>query len=233
MQGFEKYLEKEYVMGHVYPCLRPAGSLLWPRNPHEYTKKFLDMEIYYRVSAETESQVIDYSVTNDLMIQLGLFPDDLCKLAEANARENAEIRELNDYLTEMVTKYGDDLKDIVEDRQPEEEAKRPIYIATTNDGWHGAGVITCTDVLDRVAEKSNSPVLLVIPSSVHEVLVLPFGDDTPTISHINRLIGMVNSDVLDQDDRLSDHCYIYDSKRKTFTMTFADGSYGDQTVWGK
>ena len=87
--------------------------------------------------------------------------------------------------------------------QPEEFFPSPFVVVTTEDQIYGAAAII------KAKEKLNELFpdgYYVIPSSVHEVLVLPkdIGKDT---AEINALIDEVNTTQLDSTDVLSNRVY--------------------------
>lgn len=198
--NMNQYLEKGYVMENVIPCLRPIGT----GKENDYSEKYIDMELYYRVTVPAESgQIVSFVVTKQLMIALGLFPEDLRRVAEANARENAKITTMENFFASFMWSPNE---------YPEEAV--PLYIVTNADTFNGAGVAICPEVLDRIAKETEARTLIVIPSSIHEILVMPVTDSTPGISEVNRIIKLVNSTVLKEEDLLSDHCYIYNAQTK-------------------
>lgn len=90
-----------------------------------------------------------------------------------------------------------------------------ILIAATNNAMHkGAGMMYSTDVLDQLCSMFNTSKLFVLPSSVHEILAVPYRNDPEIIDFINESIQEINDTELDPMDILSEHVYIYDSDLK-------------------
>lgn len=86
----------------------------------------------------------------------------------------------------------------------------PILVVTNQYGVNGATVILYPNILERIAEKLQSD-LYVLPSSIHEVLILPAN---PTMySTLENMVSEVNAHEVAQDDFLSNQVYFYNYKK--------------------
>lgn len=85
--------------------------------------------------------------------------------------------------------------------------KSPFHIVTNKDGRYGAAsIIKAKLELETLFHDGY----YIIPSSIHEMLVLPIDqgvDDTD----LENMIGEVNTYVLDEKDYLSDHLYKFNA----------------------
>lgn len=88
-----------------------------------------------------------------------------------------------------------------------EEGPIPLYILTNESGIHGATHVMKESVLKEMAEKCDSDIF-VIPSSVHEVLLIPVEDGADG-DEMTAIIKDINGSILDPKDILSDHVYVY------------------------
>ena len=82
-----------------------------------------------------------------------------------------------------------------------------MYVLSNTNNLHGATEICNYDAIKEIAEKLNSD-LFVIPSSIHEVLLVPKTDDINT-QHLTDMVQAVNSTDVSPDEVLSDHVYIF------------------------
>lgn len=90
-----------------------------------------------------------------------------------------------------------------------------ILIAATNNAMaKGGGMMYSTEVLDQLCLMFGVSKIFVIPSSIHEILAVPYGNDPDMLNFINETIQEINDTELDPMDFLSDHVYIYDSDLK-------------------
>ena len=81
-----------------------------------------------------------------------------------------------------------------------------LYVATTNSRYWGACVMVYPDFLRDVALFLGQD-FYIIPSSVHEVLILP-GKNAPTVENLNNIIAQINEKLLDPFERLSNQVYL-------------------------
>ncbi len=82
-----------------------------------------------------------------------------------------------------------------------------LYILTNRSGIHGAAVLLYDGVLGEIAEELETD-LIVIPSSVHEVLItrcLPGMEP----GKLGELVRDINVSQVEKEDWLSDHVYVY------------------------
>lgn len=86
---------------------------------------------------------------------------------------------------------------------PEERFESPFIIVSNVTGFYGASAIL--NAREQLAKMLPNG-YYIIPSSVHEVLVIPkeYGADS---DKLDGLIGDVNENVLANEDYLSDHAY--------------------------
>lgn len=89
-----------------------------------------------------------------------------------------------------------------------------IYILSNEQKLYGAGCMFYKGVLKRAAEKIGSG-FYVLPSSVHEVMLLPSGGtDRKELDGLCALVAEINrSDVLREEDVLTDEVYYYDMEK--------------------
>ena len=82
-----------------------------------------------------------------------------------------------------------------------------LYPITTKSGLHGASCLLYPGLLKNFADGLQSD-LLVIPSSIHDCILVPT-NRLHDYDSINEKIGMVNQQNVPEDERLSDHTYLY------------------------
>lgn len=91
--------------------------------------------------------------------------------------------------------------------ETDDEGKPLKMISVSNVTMReGAGVMVYPDMMKKLAEKEQSD-LFIIPSSVHEVLVVPYSDGEEET--LLKMIKDVNSSCIDREEVLSDSLYVY------------------------
>lgn len=82
-----------------------------------------------------------------------------------------------------------------------------MYVLSNSEKLYGASAILYPDVLSYFAGKLNCD-FYILPSSIHEVLLLPIQPDT-TPYELNCIIRDVNQSHVLKEEILSDHVYIF------------------------
>ena len=84
----------------------------------------------------------------------------------------------------------------------------PFPKISTHDGTYGAVGLYITDAMKELCRMHEVNEITVIPSSVHEILVVPV--EMP-IDELKNLIGHVNDTEVEPQERLSYNAYIYNA----------------------
>ena len=87
-----------------------------------------------------------------------------------------------------------------------------MWILSNEEGWYGAAHIVNTETLQMVANELKSN-FFVLPSSVHEVLCLPYDGNPQDKADVLRcIVESVNRDVVSPEEFLSDSVYWFNGK---------------------
>jgi len=91
-----------------------------------------------------------------------------------------------------------------------------LLVLTNETRVNGAGTILYPNLLETIANQLDSD-LIIIPSSIHEVLILRKTGDLK-LEDLDVLVKMVNHEELATTEVLSNHVYIYLKDEKELTM---------------
>ena len=83
----------------------------------------------------------------------------------------------------------------------------PLYVLSNTSGLHGACVMLYPNVLKKLADRLDRD-LVILPSSIHEVLLLPY-DENVVFDELADMVAAINHSDVPVEDRLSDHVYFY------------------------
>lgn len=171
---------------------------------------FLDLAItFHVVCRHTEKGIETMNVTNRLMDYWQVGTRELMPLAEINTPRLFPVQ--TESLEKMLTRFLT-MGEVPDDE--EEPVLSPLLILTNTKGTYGASVIVYPDLMKKLAEKYNTSFYL-IPSSVHEVLLMPENSEEE-LSDISQMVNHVNSKHVREEDILSDHAYFYDREKNRF-----------------
>ena len=174
--------------------------------PHE---KVEDLALIYRLDlGESSNGRMTSIVTNQMMEQYGITQEQLHQDAVENAAilHPASLRSMREVMASMMGMEPD----------PPMPGEPELMVATTQDAYMGASVIQYPGFMDMAAEKIDGD-FFVLPSSIHEVLLLP--DDGKADYHeLEAMVQTINANEVAPADRLSDNVYHYDKTDRVFEL---------------
>lgn len=178
--------------------------------------KFMDLALTFYFYIEVEgcadrsaSIQIDNGHLEMWKIDMGRLYD----LAVENTRQKmpVSLRNMKEIIVELLKREGvHSSQDAVEDFQKASD-ELPMYVLSNRKNYFGATTIYYPGVLKEFAKKVHSD-LIILPSSVHEVILLP-ADGSENIGELNEMIADINLNQVAEDEVLSDHLYYYDLTR--------------------
>lgn len=92
----------------------------------------------------------------------------------------------------------------------------PMYILTNHQKLHGAGCILYPNLLNDLCETFHDD-LYILPSSVHEVLLLP-ASNVHSSQNLCEIIKDVNRTQVQAEEILSDHAYFFSKKTRQLSI---------------
>ena len=178
-----------------------------------------DLAVTYHIAiGKEESGTMSAPITNRLMEGYGATVEQLHQLALDNmdTLTPASFKSMTETMVDMM------LPDMMRSGMSEEEARETIaqmipstpeeklYVLTNEDKLNGAAIVLNDKVMDEISEKLGQD-FYILPSSVHEVLVVP-KDPNADLSTLESMVQEVNATQVRPEERLSDHVYAYDAK---------------------
>lgn len=201
LSGFRNW---ETVHGDIYPKLVNAeqNKELLEKIPH---RNFMDLAVVYYAVARNQAQedIGTILIYNGHMEIWGQEEENLYQTAMRNMRADGEA----DFVTlESVVKHI--LRGIT---LPDDESKdlrsKNMYILTNHRRCFGAAEILDKKTLRTIADQIGDR-FIVLPSSVHETIVLPPKEEAE-YRRLADMVREVNDTQVDVDERLSYHVYVY------------------------
>lgn len=209
-------LDVEMVKHFSYVKDKLSIRLVNYENNKEFLKnvpyiKFLDLVIICYINIFDEGII---KVTNDLLDNYGVSKKKLFDIAKENTMKILPV-------------YGENMESVIEKLMRGEISEGKglapflpgdmMYVLSNEKKNFGAAAIIYEDVLKNLSEQIQDD-LLILPSSVHEVILLPYKNTTADV--INMVYEINRSDALNPEDVLSDTVYLY--RRDTEMIERAD-----------
>ena len=196
----QKLTEESFARRHVCYRLinRDRNSELLKDTPH---RDFLDLAIVYFLSVDVGTETHGSILVKDSMMRSwGMDEEELFEIAKRNTPVlfHYESGRLSDVIKELSGDFtiGDGRAD--------------LRILTNREKLNGASVILYDGVLEREAKEAGGDIY-VIPSSVHEVLLVK-KDEGMDVSDVASMIKDINETMVSPEEVLSDSLYSYSSE---------------------
>lgn len=199
------------MRGRIFPKVinYEKNKEMLTRTPHV---RFLDLAVvFFYQTSELYPDLGEGAVTvHERMKQVwGVNEEKLMK----HAMENLRDQECNlKNLGELLGMYGLDAKDGVE---------TALHILAVYNGMYGAAAMLNRQFMEEACDTLGCSKIWIIPSSVHEVLLLPHGCSVET--HDLHLMCVEVNQTLEQEDVLSNSIYVYDNETKQINISDLKG----------
>ena len=92
-----------------------------------------------------------------------------------------------------------------------------MYVLTNTDSTLGASKIMDSNQLNRIADIFEDD-LLILPSSIHECMIVPAGSEDGDVEWLRKTLEDVNKKVVKPKDYLADTVYYYNRHTKKITV---------------
>ena len=172
-----------------------------------------DLAVIYKfIIQDTGEGIIGATLTNHTIAGMGIHEDELFRKAMNNRRENAPyvIKNLEDIIHGLNESLG--MKET-----PKEDGLDSFLdcsVLTSQDGLFGASCILYPEAVKELAVSKGGNFLL-LPSSIHEWLVIP---DIGISDELEDIVRFVNQNEVGEEEVLSDHVYYYDVQKQELSI---------------
>lgn len=161
-------------------------------------------------------------ITKDLIDELSIDPTELNQAALSNMFKDMELQYLSKIASNITlgkenAMNNDDFTDIT--AKLNEGTLDTMIVLSNHERQYGAATILCNEFLQNCKQD-----LVILPSSTHEVMLLPYTGKTTDLKELQAIVQFVNTTEVDELEQLSDSVYLYD--HKTQEISLACDRYG-------
>lgn len=178
--------------------------------------RYLDLAVvFYAVISREEDTLATALITETIFDTWGITKEQLLvdTLEMMQKEFPAEVTTMYDILKKHMRECAADpfakQMNAPEIDLEEIEYSKSFLMATIKGNINGAAVLLYPGFLKSIAEKLGAKELNIIPSSIHELLLLPMDEKTKR-NYILDMIAEVNREEVQPEEKLSDSLYIYD-----------------------
>lgn len=195
--------EWDFVKTRLQLCLQKKG------NENIVKRDFLDLEQYVRVIVDSdENGNSSFKVNPNFLNTWNITEDILFNAAWDCTRPTFTQRNMMQIMSEMMGMSIEEIKEMSGDAQNQ-------IILSNDKSLNGAIAMCDTWFLSEIANKYESD-LVILPSSIHEVIVIPTTDKE--LFAYDRMVHEVNEEHVLPEEVLSNHAYRF--SRDTMEITF-------------
>lgn len=194
----DEFLNRDYLMSHVLPRLVSSSNEYDLKVNDIAYIKFLDMCILFFVPVDEFLSDGAFTVKNHLLELLDITLDDIKSAAIHNLESQVEIKNMMEVLTQM-EKFDFPVLEI---------GFLPMWVCTNTSKHYGAAVMLCPSVI-RELEKVLGNTFFFLPSSIHDVIAVPYDEDEDAVHGLADIVNVVNTTAVNLEDMLTDSVYIF------------------------
>ncbi len=204
------FVNRDFILANVLPRFRRIEELdMIEKNTDLLFCHACDVDLlvtyYFPVNGFAPGALGTIAVTKKLAEAAGLAFLDIANAADYNAEREMKVVPMREMMLELL---GDDAE-LAAELIPEGEL--PFYVLTNENKVQGAGLLASEPVRKKLYDRFGK--YFVIPSSIHEVLIIPAKDAPVDPDALRNMIEDVNDTQVPEEERLSYHPFFYDGTK--------------------
>ena len=190
----DQLMSREFIMNNVYIGIQRESE----EDIVKMACDFDGMEAFLYVRGDMEVEA-GYSIKVNKYFLAHAYVDvtEAWDRAKENTFAETEIQSIAKMLAEMCGMPYDETI----------EMDIPMYVITNKCRLRGASAILDRKALEEFAQEHGAEELVVLPSSIHEMIVVPF-DGSMDIEEMSAMVREINAAEVKPEERLTDRAYI-------------------------
>lgn len=187
----------------VYAKLVPRNDVFLSGKAN---RDFLDMNIIYYVRVgEADGGIETCTITTAMCDAYGVTEEELFKGALNNITEDIVAHRS---LSSVLSAFGFHIHGV----ENPEKIFEPMTVLTNRNHTFGASLIIKEEVLEKAMERMHTDELIILPSSIHEVLVINANGIEKDIASFKEMVKAVNDTEVKPSEILSYNVYRYNKR---------------------
>jgi len=131
----------------------------------------------------------------------------------------AVLRSIDEVMKAIAKNHlGDNYREDIIDDLLNTTTKSSLYVLSNTAGIYEVAIILYDGIFGEFSEKPGKD-LLILPSSIHGTLLIPY-EDGFGINELKERVRHINQAEIPEEDVLSDNVYCYRRKRDTISIAF-------------
>ena len=217
----QNILYSEKSRTQIYPKLinAKANQELLKTSPH---KMLEDLAVVYELhvpDVQVEGCHGNIKITDELLDKIGIPREEIYDLALHNAERDREVffTSMYDLLKNMMTEDEVAEENFWQDFKETAYYENPMYVLSNTEKYNGATSLLYDNVLKECSEKCGGADMVILPSSIHETILIPIQEiNENDLSVYSKIVYEVNCTNVSMEEKLSDTVYAYDREKDRF-----------------
>ena len=156
----------------------------------------IESYLYIRGEADREESY-SIKVSKVILDHANISEVEAWEQAQTNTEEETSLESMAKVMCEMMNmEYSEDMDEMT-----------PFFIISNKSKVKGASAILNKKVLAEFGERYHTNKIVVLPSSVHEMLLVPYTEEID-LDTFSDMVGQVNSSEVDPTEQLVDRAFI-------------------------
>ena len=186
--------DREFILSNIFIGVQRKGNEKLIKRDCELDG--IESYLYIR-GAKTESDTYFIKLNVGLLEKVDITEEEAWERAQYNTNEETNIQSMAEVMAEM---YGMEYSEEMEERTP-------FYVISNSCKTRGASAILNKEALAQFGKKHNVSKVIVLPSSVHEMLLIPY-ERGMDLEEYSTMVSEVNATEVNLEERLTDRAYI-------------------------
>ena len=185
---------KHWLLAHLYIGIQKESEEDMVR---ENCEKMPGIEKYLYIKNVIGDDVYTLKITDWLLIRSGIEYKEAWKMAERNTFNETRIISMGHVMAELLhMEYSPDM-----------ECGLKMYVVSNETRSKGASAILDEEALFRFSRNIGVRRVIVIPSSIHEMLIVPV-EEGISVDDITPIVREINETMVIPEERLTDRAYV-------------------------
>ena len=173
--------------------------------------RFGDLVLVYMMVIEVKNEELGSALIRKSLLEIwNIGIDDIEKIAKKNTE-----RMFKPYFKSMVNTISEILE--VNELEIENLPGCGMWVLGNEQKIFGASVVVYDDLLQKISDELNDD-LIILPSSVHEVLILKASENIDGVGELEEMVKSININEVDREEVLSNNVYFYDRHEDLFSI---------------
>lgn len=204
----DEFLKGDYIRNNVFVRLMnyEKNKDTIKNNPYI---RMGDLVVTLRVNVQSKGmeETASFLLNNSTMEYIGAKTNEMFEIAKENYKKMfpPKLEPIANILMRRTPWLSEEEKKALQD-------ECNMHILTSEQFVNGAYYMTDKEVLAESAKKLGTDKIIILPSSIHEVIILPDNFAEASDEELLELVKSVNINEVSPEEVLSDNVYVFDSK---------------------